>query len=257
MTNEQQSDNSRRVKKDLFLPVSIVIAAVLIGGAIVWSTLQKGSVAQKDPQANTQAEAEKAQLKLAENVVPISDSDHILGSKDAPVKVIVFTDLECPYCKEFHQTLKRGLAEYDGKIAIIFRHFPLSQIHNYAEKEAEASECVAKLGGEQSFWDFVDKVFETTKSNDGLDPALLPKLASDVGVDKAKFEKCLSSGEMAAKVSAQQKDGLNSGVQGTPHSIVIGKDGKKYIIGGAYPFENPQDPEFSFKTIIEKALADF
>lgn len=249
MINEEQKSVGG-ARKDYFLPVSILVAAVLITGAIVWSTIQKTSTNAENT-GNNQAVDE---LALAENVLPVSDSDHILGDKNAPVKIITFTDLECPYCKEFHKTLKETLVKYDGKVAIIYRNFPLTQLHSYAEKEAEASECVAKLGGNQKYWDFVDEVFATTKSNDGLNPSLLPKIATDIGIDKAKFENCLSSGEMAETVAKQLQDGMNAGTQGTPHSIVIAKNGKKQIIGGAYPFENTQDPTFSVKAIIEKAL---
>ena len=250
MINEQQK-SAGGARKDYFLPISIIVAAVLITGGIVWSTMQKTNNVANNNAGNPQAIDE---VKLAENVLPVSDTDHILGDKNAPVKIITFTDLECPFCKEFHKTLKQVLVKYDGKVAIIYRNFPLSQLHSYAQKEAEASECVAKLGGNQKYWDFVDKVFATTKSNDGLDPVLLPKLASEVGIDKAQFESCLTSGEMASVVAKQAEDGAAAGTQGTPHSIVISKDGTKQIIGGAYPFENPQDASFSVKAIIEKAL---
>lgn len=239
-------------KKDWMLPASIVIAALLIGGAIVWSTGRKAEL------ANPNTEPTDQELEaLAANVLPVVNEDHIRGDKSAPVKVVVFTDLECPFCKDFHDTLKRSLLEFDGKIAVVYRHFPLTQIHPYASKEAEAAECVAELGGEQRFWDFTDKIFETTESSGASFTAEgLATVAGEMGIDKKRFSECLDSGKYADKIAAQTEDAVNSGGRGTPFSIVISKSGKKYPVSGAYPFESTGPNVPSFKAILEEALAN-
>ena len=138
------------------------------------------------------------------------------------------------------------------KVAWVYRHFPLDSLHPKARKEAEATECAWELGGNTAFWKYVDKVYEVTPSNNGLDLALLPKLATDIGLDKAKFESCLESGKYAEKISKQVEDAVNSGGRGTPFSVVIAKNGKKFVIPGALPFEgNP-----SVKTILDIALSE-
>jgi thiol-disulfide isomerase/thioredoxin len=110
-------ENQPPVKKEWLLPVSIVIAALLIGGAIIWSTGKKAELAANPGEAT---DAELA--KLAEKVLPVTDADHIWGDRNAPVKIVTFTDLECPYCQQFHGTIRQALAEYDGRVAFIYRN---------------------------------------------------------------------------------------------------------------------------------------
>lgn len=218
-------------KKDYLLPASILISALLISVALIYN------VGKKDGQSASLTESTSLTPSI-EKVKPISKEDHILGNAKALVKIIEFSDLECPYCKEFYLTTKQILAAYDNKIAVVFRHYPIAQLHSKAKREAEASECAAELGGENAFWNYLDKVFEITPSNNGLDPNLLPQIAEDIGLDKTKFQACLESGKYANRVESQIKDALNSGARGTPYSIVIGPDNKKYSIPGALPLDS-------------------
>lgn len=248
MTNEQQK-SAGGARKDYFLPISIIVAAVLITGGIVWSTMQKSNNNTANPQAIDE-------IKLAENVLPVSDADHILGDKNAPVKIITFTDFECPFCKVFHENIKEAMAKYEGKVALVYRNFPLEQLHQFAQKEAESAECVAELGGNEKYWEYVEKIFTATESNDGLDQKLLPKFATELGIDETAFTKCVAAGNMAEKIAAQSQNAVESGFGGTPFSIIIGKNGKKQVMNGAYPLENPNpnEKEISISYILEKAL---
>lgn len=92
--------------------------------------------------------------------------DHIRGSRDAPVTLLEYSDLECPFCKQFHTTLQRATQEYDGKVRWVYRHFPLDALHSKARKEAEAAECAAAQG---KFWEFLDRLFAVAPSNNGLE----------------------------------------------------------------------------------------
>lgn len=107
------------------------------------------------------------------NVRSVGDSDHLRGDPKATVKVVEFSDLECPFCKNFHRTMQQVMEEYSDKVAWVYRHFPLDSLHPKARKEAEATECAAELQGNDGFWAYVDKLFEITPSNNGLDPNLL------------------------------------------------------------------------------------
>src|SRR3990167_5334017 len=141
----------------------------------------------------------------------ISKDEHIRGNVNAQVSVVEYSDLECPYCKRIHPTLKQVLTTYGDKVNWVYRHFPLDSLHSKARKEAEATECAAELGGNDVFWAYVDKIYEITPSNDGLDPAQLPKIAKEVGLDTATFEECLNSGRHAKTVQEHYNQAIAAG----------------------------------------------
>ncbi len=242
---------SEEKQSPYIVPISIVVAGILIAAAIMYSggpssrTVANVGEGVNPPTGGPQPSASLDAIK------PVSADDHILGNPDAPVKIVEFSDLECPFCKRFHETLQQVMDEYgkDGQVAWVYRHFPLVQLHSKAPKEAEATECAAELGGNTAFWAFTDKVFEATPSNDGLDLALLPQFAEAVGVDKAAFQTCLDSGRHAAFVQSQYDDALASGGNGTPYSVVIAANGKKFPINGALPYAQ-------VKAVIDQALKE-
>ncbi|PIT89332.1 MAG: hypothetical protein COU27_00895 [Candidatus Levybacteria bacterium CG10_big_fil_rev_8_21_14_0_10_36_7] len=92
----------------------------------------------------------------------ISDDDYVLGNPDAPLTFYIYDDLVCPYCQRFNSETKKMMADYgqQGKIKMVFRHFPLDGLHPEARLKAEAVECAGKIGGEEKFWQGVDFMFE-------------------------------------------------------------------------------------------------
>jgi protein-disulfide isomerase len=180
-------------------------------------------------------------------VPELTDQDHVRGDRDADVLLIEYSDLECPYCKRFHPTMQQVIKDYGDKVAWAYRHFPLN-FHANAQKEAEASECVAEFGGEDKFWEYVDKIFEMTTSN-GTGFALdkLGPLAAEIGVDQGSFQECLDSGKYAQLVKDQMNAGGKAGVKGTPGTFVISKDGFSKQIPGALPIDQ-------VKQTIDEAL---
>ncbi len=227
---------------NLAIPIAIVIAGALIAGAVYFS--QSGSLSRIPGKGD--AEGDSATL---ENMRPISAADHLRGDPHAPVKIVEYSDTECPFCKSFHPTMQRVMDEYgtEGKVAWVYRHFPLDTIHPKADKEAEATECANELGGNDAFWKFVDRLFAVTPSNNNLDPAELPKIAQYIGLDVGAFSSCLSSGTYAAHVEEDYQNALATGGNGTPWSIVVVANGKKYPLSGAQPYE-------AVKELIEIAL---
>jgi protein-disulfide isomerase len=133
--------------------------------------------------------------------------------------------------------MKQIVEKYPNDVRWIYRHFPLDSLHSKARKEAEATECAAELGGEEKFWAYLDRLFEVTPSNDRLDLAELPNIASAVGLNRAKFEECLGSGRHAGRVAAQLLDAANAGGDGTPYTIFVSANGEKLPLSGALPFE--------------------
>ena len=206
-------------------------------------------------QVQEQEAEQKRVVDAAKAVKPITPEDHIRGDAKAPVKIIEFSDLECPFCKSFHSSMKKVMEDYGkiGKVAWVYRHFPIDQLHPKARKEAQAAECAGEVGGAEKFWAYADKVYEVTPSNNKLDLALLPKFAEQLGLDKAKFEICLQGddkgGKYAAHIQANEDDATASGGQGTPYSLVMSAKGNISIINGAEPYD-------SVKAKIETALKD-
>lgn len=173
----------------------------------------------------------------ARKVPGINEEDRIRGSSNPEVYLIEYSDLECPFCKQFHKTAKQAVSDYKGKLAWVYRHFPLDNLHPKADKEAEASECARELGGDDGFWNFTDKVFEVTPSNNGLDLAELSRIAGEVGLDKNNFQTCLDSGKYKDLVEAQYQGGVTAGVSGTPGNFIVNKKGEVWVIPGAVPLE--------------------
>lgn len=126
-------------------------------------------MAIKGSEPNVSEEDEAAMATLP----AVTSTDHIKGSISAPVKIVEYSDLECPFCKMFHATLQEVVSDpaYKDKVAWIYRHFPLTQLHSKAPREAEATECAAEIGGNDGFWKFVDKLNEITPANNRLDQA--------------------------------------------------------------------------------------
>jgi predicted DsbA family dithiol-disulfide isomerase len=114
---------------------------------------------------------------------------------------------------------------------------PVVELHSKALREAEALECAAVLGGNSKFWEYVNRIYEVTPSNDNLDPKELTNIAKQVGLSSDKFNTCLESGEFTPRVTADINDAKGAGGEGTPFSVVIDtKTGDTYPINGAYPY---------------------
>lgn len=205
------------------IPLAIIIAGVFVAAAIYFG----GSTSSPQaPQNNVDTEID---------LVPVTEKDHILGSREASLVIVEYSDTECPFCKTFHNTMKEIVQTYDGKVAWVYRHFPIAQLHSKAPKEAEATECANELGGNQAFWKYLDKIFATTNSNDSLDPSELPKIATALGLDVTAFKTCLSSGRYTEFVKKSVEEAIKAGALGTPYSVIVTKDGKKILINGAEP----------------------
>ncbi len=201
------------------LPLAIVIAGVLISGTIYMSQNQSGGASEK---GKSVADIAQEALKPKINVAEVTKADHIKGSINAKVKLIVYTDPECPFCKNFHTTTNTLYEQRKaaGDLAIVYRMFPLESLHSKAPKESEAFECAAEIGGNDSFWKYADELFKNTPANNKLDPAKLYEFASAINLDSEKFKTCLDSGKYKSKIAEGVVAGSKAGAQGTPYSVV-------------------------------------
>ncbi len=156
----------------------------------------------------------------------LSSADHQRGANDAKVNIIVYTDFQCPFCKNYHDTLNKVLTDYPTEVKVVYKHFPLTSIHTYAQRAAEATECADDQG---KFWEYVDKLFanQSLYNNDYFSTA-----AEELGLNKTTFDSCLSSNKYASKVSKDYLEAISFGFQGTPASFV-----GTVIVNGAQPYE--------------------
>lgn len=227
------------MKNHILVPVSIILAGSLIAVAVYFINKTPEGVVSTGQNGQTIV------------VRPVDSSDHILGNPDAKIKLIEYVDMECPHCKTYHETLRAIMQQYgtDGDVAWVLREFPIAQLHSKATKEAEAAECVASLGGNDAFWKFIDKIFQVTPSNNGLDLAMLPDIAvQSAGVDRAKFVECLDKGQFAEKVYNSVQEGIKAGIEGTPY-IFISVAGQFLPLPGAQPYNSLKS---AIDTILEQ-----
>lgn len=220
------------------LPASILIAAVLIAGSLIFTVYGR-------PGTSVVAPPDEAPSVAVQAPAP-ADRDVILGDPAAPVSIILYEDFQCPYCVQFFTETEQAIrtAYVDtGKVKIAYRHFPLSTIHPSATPAAEASECAKDQG---KFWEFHDALFTSEAAalrETTLTPALYGKIAKDLGLDTEKFASCVSNRTHQAFVAAQAAEATAKyGVQSTPTIFV--NDQK---VEGAYPFA-------TFQQIIESFL---
>ena len=174
------------------------------------------------------------------------DDDPMLGSPDAKVLIIEFGDYQCPSCRMFWKDVEPRLKkEYidTGKVKLVFRDYPIVQIHPEALLAAEAVNCSAD---QNKYWQYHDKVFrEQYNKGDDLvrfKAVDLKKWAKDIGIDPAKFDQCLDSEKYKNEVLKDKADGDAVSVQGTPTFFING-----HVIGGAQPYP-------AFKNLIDELL---
>ncbi len=239
---EKQKISSR---SNLSVPISIIIAGLIIAGAVIVNgggggkkILSDGQVAQVQgspfkPETPPPPAGQPSVVQTFE----ITRDNHIRGDFNAPVTLVEFSDFECPYCARHYPTLEKILNDYPDKVRLVYKHFPLP-FHANSQKAAESSECADEQG---KFWEYHDKLFENLAGN-GYSLSNFKQWAKDLGLDSGKFNACLDSGKYAQKVKADLSEGQQKGVQGTPATFVNGQ-----LISGALPYT-------AFKSAIDNLL---
>ncbi len=213
------------------IPIAVIVAGALVAGAVFFKS--------KGPAAPVE-DGQPVDVTVSE----VSDSDHLLGSPNAELVIVEFSDIDCPYCAVFHATMHKIMDEYgpNGDVAWVYRNFPLDSLHPDARAKAESAECVASLGGNDAYWDYLDALFARTETL-----ADLPSIAAEFGVDQTAFNACVSEKRFADKVTAHGDEAMAAGGRGTPYSVIVAKDGATYPINGALPYD-------VIKQTIETAL---
>ncbi len=232
----QQQNTQQNTQQQIATWGSVISVILLLVISFQLSTLNKtfvslgaptaGAAAQPQPTAAAPDVPDAPTVPL--DMKALLDDDAFLGDKNAPVAMIEWSDYECPFCGRFYsETLGQIKEKYvkTGKVKFVYRDFPLS-FHPQAQKAAEAAECA---GGQGKYYEMHDKLF-TQGVQGGV--ASFKQYAKDLGLDAAKFDRCLDSGQMAAEIQKDTADGSAAGIRGTPGFVINGRS-----ISGAQPFQ--------------------
>ena len=252
MGNELNSDDVIVIKKTWLTTAAVALVFLIVGGLAGFflgvfaygrgfaeaNTEIAAAAAQAQPaQAPAQAPAQQPTAPAPRLDAVSIDDDPILGDTDAPIVIVEFSDFECPFCARFRQqTFDQIIEQYGDDVQIVFRDFPLSQIHPRAQQSAEASECADDQG---AYWEYHDVLFANQHA---LDTDSLIGYAEELGLDVEEFTECVESGKYTDEVLADYNEGLTYGVTGTPTFFING-----VRLVGAQPFE-------AFQQIIEEEL---
>lgn len=227
--------DSTQTRNPYLIPGSIVFAGLIIAVAVFQSN---GAATVPSEQG---APITSGTGEIQEQVLPVTDRDHVLGSRDADVFLIEYSDYRCGYCGLFHATVKTVLEEYDGRVAWVYRHTP----YQPGGKEAAiASECVTEQLGKEAFWEFSDRAFSDQRA---LNTEWHTNTAVEMGADKTAFETCLSSGKFDSLIASHTANAQGLGGQGTPYNVLLTKEGGIVKFSGAQSVDN-------VRIFVERAL---
>ena len=226
------------------IPLSIVMAGVIIAGAIMYSNANKTSVPSGGAAAaGVQAPAKQPVAGNVSDEKLLEGDGTVLGNPDASVAVVEFADFQCPFCGRFFSDAGKQIIDTyikTGKVKFVYRNFAF--LGDESEWAAQAAECA---GDQRKYWQYHDYLFthQNGENQGAFSKDHLKEFAGHItGLDVATFGTCLDSDKYAEKVKKDTEVGRNVGVSGTPTTFVNGK-----LVSGAQPFS-------VFKPLIESAL---
>jgi protein-disulfide isomerase len=152
-----------------------------------------------------------------ELAVPVNPADHYLGPSHAPVTVVEYGDFECPNCKQAAPAMKILLGRHAGRVRLVWRNFPLEEVHPHALYAALAAEAAA---GQRKFWPMHDLLFADQTH---LKPKDLHGYAQRLGLDMARFTAEMDDHVYLQRVREHLQGGTDSGVRSTPTFFVNGR----------------------------------
>lgn len=187
----------------------------------------------KNDQVKEQLAARFKKYSNAPEKAVNNEKEKVYGNPDARFKIYEYSDVECPYCKNFFPTPKEVSDLSNGQVSVTWKNFPLGFHDPKATQEAVAVECAFKLKGNRAAWVALDRLFETTRSN-GQASFVLDNFATEMGLDTAQYLNCIAD---PATIKAVQKDkdqAAAEGVGSTPTTIIVDTlTGQKERLSGA------------------------
>jgi protein-disulfide isomerase len=158
--------------------------------------------------------------------VPVTEVDHVRGDRGAPVTLVEYGDFQCPHCGAAYRNLQEVLRQRAGTVRLVFRHFPVVNVHPYAEMAAETAEAAA---ARDEFWAMHDWLFEHQEQ---LDPVHLSLGVQQVGLDVDEVSGEVNSHAQLDRVREDFVGGVRCGVHGAPTFFV---NGVRHDTGYALP----------------------
>lgn len=148
---------------------------------------------------------------------PVSAADHIQGEESAPVTLVEYGDYQCPYCGQAYPIVKRVQKHFGKRLRLVFRNFPLIEMHPNAEFAAETAEFAA---AHEKFWEAHDLLYENQQRLGG---ELYADIAKQLKLAPADLRTALEKREFASRVRTDFSSGVRSGVNGTPTFFINGQ----------------------------------
>jgi protein-disulfide isomerase len=246
--SDKNDNNSMILSKHMFYKLTIVgIGGLVTAAFFIGFTVHSALYPPMYIPSPSTAPAESSTAATPVTVTNISIGNApLLGSAEAKVTVVEFSDFQCPFCASFFSnTLSELKKEYidTGKIKFYYKHYPLD-FHQNAKVASVASECAKE---QSKFWEYHNTLlgnqtlWETTTGNDTV--KTFEGYAENLGLDSSRFKPCLDSMKYERTVDSDLQQGSIMGITGTP-SFFVGMEGKYTLIEGAQPFE-------SFKRAID------
>lgn len=220
--------------KDLAIPLAILFAGLLLSVAIyvvrIRHTLSNGG-------GNVEA------------VRAIMPTDHIIGNPSAPIIIVEYADIDSSYSKSFQLTMEQLMTEYadTGKVAWVYRHFPLGAEHPNAATHALAAECAASLSVPTTFFRFIDALQAAAPGENQFNPNGYSAIVREFGIDEAAFKKCITDGAFTKRIHDDYSNALASGATASPFVVLLIEGQKPTPINGALPYT-------SMKKLIDQSI---
>ena len=217
-------ERRKSIKKSIIWLLLIIVGLALLFGLI--------KLASYEPTSNS---------SVNKNINIINENDWISGNQESEISLIEYSDFQCPACGTYFPIVKQLVEEFGDQIRLVYRHFPLTQIHQNAQLAAQAAEAAGK---QNKFWAMHDVIFENQKewSEKKNAKELFIQYAQDLSLDVEQFKNDLDSQEVKEKVANDYQSGISAGVNATPTFFLNGKK-----------LKNPRSYK-EFKKEIQKIL---
>ncbi len=214
------------------IPIAIVVGFAMIAIAVFFTGGKSASNNAVMPKDGSSSKTTTSTPR------PVDGSDYIRGNPNAPILIIEYADYDCPFCKQYHETLRMIMDEYGvtGRVAWVYRQYPIGQLHPNSPNVSEAALCVGSLGGTETFWKFTDMIFENREIDEPTNPVKLPDYAAELGISKDEYFACIDSNRTDEALKKSVEDAFNIGARGTPYTVItVGNE--QAVVNGAQSYD--------------------